>query len=182
MENSDGTAGWWLALFIGLGLLVLSHWCAPQAHASNEERLLLARVFVSEAGFIESNDGAGIHTVLINRAGRGSLSRMMRRYSPRATGTVPPLNARQAWVSGLNLNLTRPHAWPESYPAWFTIRPKWQARLDEAAALLAEPHNPCDGEPHHWGGPMDDHRALAAGWVQLECGFTLNHFWQVPGR
>jgi hypothetical protein len=152
-------------------------------------QLLLARIITSEVGFNELdkegrplNDPAAIHTVLRNRQGKGSLERIMRAYSSRATGTLPPLNARQAWVSGLSLELRAPEAWPANYPPWGAFRPMWQRRLKLSRRLLREPENPCDGEPDHWGGPMDDHRALAAGWVKLDCGPALNHFWSVPRR
>jgi len=171
------------AVILGLTLIVSPREVNAVNGLKSEDVLLLARIVTSEITWRRgTNDPAAIHQVLMNRpGGREDLAGSARRYSRRATGEAPPLNARQAWVSALGFSLQRPEALPERYD-WQSFRAAWRYRLEEAAALVEEPRNPCDGNPHHWGGAMDDARAHRAGWVRLECGPTLNHFWCVPAR
>lgn len=168
----------------------------PNSPPESLEHLLLSRICVSESNWIQhsgsnTNDCGGILLVLRRRAELNgwSLVEAMRRYSPRATGVLPARSPRGIWVASLNLDATTPEGWPRQL-AWYPPVPrrfilfirKWKARLDEATKLLNDPRleEICEGPVDHWGGQMDDHRAVAEGWIRVRCGRTHNHFWMVP--
>lgn len=129
---------------------------------------------------------------------RGQMSRveMMVNYAPRRVFPGSE-TARQRWISELRLDGTRPPSWPRprgrrfyQHPGWQGYGcPRWLATVDAVRALLRRHPDrveagPCDEVPDHWGGAMDDHRAIQAGWRRVQCGRgnTLNRFWVVPER
>lgn len=162
----------------------------------------LARILVSESGWLDTvhgtnaNEGEAILLVLARRAHLTgwTLREAMERYSPRATGVRQARGPRGRWVQTLSITGRVPDGWPTQLP-WYGrdgFLRRWKVRLAEAEDLLrwwgsdlevmAElAEVTCGGVwPDHWGGAMDDHRALAEGWVRVQCGHTHNHFWVVP--
>lgn len=159
----------------------------------------LLRVWVSESGFRSPADQLGIWRVLTRRARSTEPARvvdMIRRYSGRALPPhespyrSPHRSKRQRWVNELDCGCERPPSleiadawWRESY------RPRCLAMCSRARALFAgrDPFAAlgCDvgTTPSHWGGAMDDPRAIMR-WrpVLVTCGDveSKNHFWCDP--
>jgi len=139
--------------------------------------VVLARVCVKEASFTGFADCPPIASVLL-RVGRGDVVRGAKLYSPRVFD--PARLGRRPWIAQLRADGSQPEGWPENI-SWRNHRPSWERMVSLARAVLEGPGEaPC--APDHWGGPMDHHRAVRNGWVQLDCGPTVNEFWQVPRR
>ena len=83
---------------------------------------------------------------------------------------------RALWIRGLNLEATKPDAWPASQ-SWATNAPRWLAVIATARAAIAGTlANPCVGA-EHWGGKMD---RVWGGLVVVTCSdHTLNTFYKV---
>jgi hypothetical protein len=167
--------------------------------------LLLARIAYGESGTPQPGRNDDPRTPLVDEyeaflavmdSLRGQMSReeMMVRYAPRRVFPRAE-DSRQRWVSEVQLDGSRPPSWPaprnrrfHPHPGWRHYGcPRWLATVDAARAVLrAHPtdvgRGPCERQPDHWGGAMDDHRALRAGWRPVDCGTTLNNFWSVPPR
>ena len=178
----------WAAV-AALGLL--SRACDSPAHATPREsdRVLLARICVSEAGWEcwETGDGLAIYEVLSTGARRSGLSfrHYARSYASRATGARPTSNARLAWVAGLGEAGERPSAWPRDL-SWAHYRPQWLDVLEHAEEVLsldgarARDWSPCASSVHDWGGRMDEARAVRLGLIPVRCGPTRNAFYARP--
>lgn len=170
------TRAWWVA--VGIGAVVVGL-LAPTGVEANRpaEQLGLARICVSEAGWVRGPDCPAILAVLRSRAERMDISlyQAMRAYSGR-TFSKARTDARR-WIADLQWHAGRPDGWPSNVP-WETYRPKWEAALDRAGGLLSNDEvAPCD--PHHWGDKHGDRlRALRAGWSQVDCGDSVNLFWR----
>jgi len=167
--------------------------------------LLLARIAYGEAGTPHHGRNDDPSTPLVDEyeaflavmdSLRGEMTReeMMVRYAPRRVFPREG-DVRQMWLSEVQLDGSRPPSWPaprnsrfHSHPSWRHYGcPRWLATVDAARAVMrAHPENvgrgPCERRPDHWGGTLDDHRALRAGWAPVDCGTTLNNFWSVPAR
>jgi len=146
--------------------------------------LFLARIVVGEAGWHATEaDVAAHHAVISSRAERMAVNYRTAAalYAPRHVGVA---TSRRPWIAQLDRTLRRPPSWPSS-ASWATHRPHWERILDMAArAHAGELQHQCDGEPHHWGGPVVDHerieRGIARGyWRRLDCGETKNAFLEV---
>src|SRR5690606_18736996 len=97
-------------------------------------------------------------------------------YSPRHTGVT---KSRRPWIAQLDRSGRKPAAWPDG-ASWDRHRPKWERVLGLAVEAVEGrlPHR-CDGEPHHWGGPVVDRKRIQRGvkrgyWRRLRCGDTAN--------
>ena len=167
--------------------------------------LLLSRIAYGEAGTPQHGRNDDPTTPLVDEyeaflavmdSLRGEMTReeMMVRYAPRRVFPREE-DVRQRWLSEVQLDGARPPSWPaprnrrfHSYPSWRHYGcPRWLATVDAARAVLrAHPDDagrgPCERRPDHWGGALDDHRAIRAGWDPVDCGTTLNNFWSVPSR
>jgi hypothetical protein len=139
--------------------------------------VVLARVCVKEASFRGFADCPPIGSVL-SRVGRGDVVRGAKRYSPR---TFDPVRlGNRPWIAWLRANGTKPEGWPE-HLSWPNHRSSWERMVALAQSVIeGSGEAPCT--PDHWGGPMDHFRAVRNGWIQLDCGPTVNEFWQVPHR
>lgn len=146
--------------------------------------LFLARIVIGEAGWQATEaDDAAHHAVLASRAARMGVSYRTAAalYAPRHVGVA---TSRRPWIAELDWTLRRPASWP-SRASWSAHKPHWVRILGLAArAHRGELAHPCDGEPHHWGGPGVDHerieRGIARGyWRRLDCGSTSNVFLEV---
>lgn len=152
-----------------------------------DDRLVsaMARVCVAEAGFDADRTGdcAAIVHLLLRRAARLGWRPMVmvRRYASAHfdAGRTDP----RAWIVGLNLEGTQPPRWPSSVP-WRVYRPQWLGLLEHVRAVMrGEVADPCGGQSDHWGGAMDDERALRNGLRRIDCGPRVrNHFWCVGRR
>ena len=139
--------------------------------------VVLARVCVKEASFGGFADCPPIGSVLL-RVGRGDVVRGARLYSPRAFD--PSRLGRRPWIAWLRANGSKPESWPE-HLSWPNHRSSWERMIALAQSVIDGPGEaPCT--PDHWGGPMDHFRAVRNGWIQLDCGPTVNEFWKVPRR
>jgi len=140
--------------------------------------LALAQLCASEAGLrTDVGDCPAIYHVIRRRSERSGLSwiAMARRYSTRVYDAERTGSRR--YLPHLRLDGRRPRHWPEGH-SWARYRPRWLALVDHSRAVVAgEVEDPCPGALH-WGGRMDDHRAVRAGWSRVECSApTLNRFW-----
>lgn len=160
----------------------------------------ILRVFVSESGWESPADHHGILAVL-ERTGGGrspeALLRGARRYAPRTfpieehpTGPESR-TARQQWVNELDASCSMPRSLRGvSEKTWhYVYRRKCLALLSRVRQYLKGWRDPScwsSTKPHHWGGAMDDHRAIKAMWapVHVQCGnrASLNHFWCDPRK
>lgn len=149
----------------------------------NRDRLHLARICVSEAGWDPGSECAAIHEVLVDRARVIGISYRAAAcaYSTR-TCTRSRQDARR-WIAHLTLDGRRPEGWPRG-TSWTRHRALWRGVLELAADVIrGRVESPCPSPIHHWGDRHGDRlRALRYGWEQVECGRTRNLFWRVPGR
>lgn len=164
-------AGYWFALRHGVA--------GAQANDTTVEAL--ARVCAAEAGWdTRTGDCAAIVHLLRRRAQRHEIrvATMARLYSSRHFDRERL--DRRRWIAGLRLDGRRPGGWPGRLP-WSRYRAAWRQVIAHVRAVLrGEVGDPCPGADH-WGGPMDDWRARAAGWARVECSSsTRNRFWNVP--
>jgi len=168
---------------IALSLFAAS--LASRACAQSPADVLeLSRVAVSESGFDSEDDHRAILEVLRDvgrRMGRASVAEAARRYSRRATGVLPPLNLRQAWIAELDLEGREPSFWPPNGPPWAAYRGRWLALVERSRRLLRAKGGPVCGA-HHWGDERDAERARRYRWIEVDCGKTQNRFFRVPGR
>jgi hypothetical protein len=156
---------------------------APIAHAQStarlDDQLALARVAVSEAGLLATEDEiAAIHAVLRARCERCRLLTSARAYSSRvfdARRTDP-----RAWVAFLDPRGIRPTHWPRGMD-WNAYRLNWLHVYELAGrATRGELPHRCDESPVHWGGSVDRERAQRMGLVRVNCGDTRNDFYVLP--
>lgn len=149
-------------------------------------QLWLARYCVSEAGFQVNkpfeeytNDCAAIARVLSNRSSRGKVTiGIMRAYSRRLFDL--DRNDRRCYISHLTTSHREPPCWPDNL-AWSRYRGRFVEIYRLAGKLLTnEVTAPCD--PDHWGAPTRRirRRARGYGWRVVDCGNTLNEFWEIP--
>lgn len=164
--------------------------------------LLFARVVYGETGtpYPGRNDDLStprvdeyeaILAVIDQRRGERNREEMLATYAPRRIFPSPE-DARQRWIAELQLDGRRPPSWPRAlgdrqYPGWRSYGcPRWLAAVDAAREVWdyyrGRPIGvgPCDEAPDHWGGRMDDPRAIQSGWRRVSCGRTRNNFWIVP--
>lgn len=154
--------------------------------------LMLARMCYGEASArVDVNDCAAILAVVDKKRRSRSRAEMIATYGPRRVYPHPD-DVRQRWISELQANGKRPPSWPgitdRAFPAWRSWGcPRWVRVLEHAKGLIRRHprsigNGPCSEAPDHWGGEMDDHRAIRAGFIPVNCGNTLNNFWRVPDR
>jgi hypothetical protein len=141
-----------------------------------------------------TDDCAAIHEVLTRGAQRHRMrfQTFARAYSTRVFN--PRREDTRAYVANLTPAGGRPSGWPtdiwvrtsrglerRSHAPWGQYRDAWLALYEHAGQVISgEIGTPCEEDAHHWGGSMDTHRAVRAGWLELDCGNTRNTFWQVP--
>lgn len=152
-----------------------------EAQARPTTNVALARVCVAEAGWdVTSGDCAAIVHLLERRADAQGIPvrRMAELYASRHFD--PERTDRRRWIVGLTIEARRPAGWPSGVP-WRAFRPAWLSTIAHVDAVRrGDVADPCPGADH-WGGPMDDHRAIHAGWERVECAAeTRNRFWLVP--
>jgi hypothetical protein len=143
--------------------------------------VVLARVCTKEASFTGYADCPPIAAVLL-RVGRGDVVRGARLYSRKVFD--PTRLGRRPWIAFLRADATVPRNWPANI-SWRYHGPHWRAMVQLAQNVLGQsgerPEPPC--APDHWGDRLHDaERARARGWIELDCGPTLNSYWQVPPR
>lgn len=165
-------------------VLALCSLVARARGQSPDDVLELSRVVVSESGFDSPDDHRAILEVLRavgRQMGGASVAEAARRYSRRATGVLPPLNLRQAWIAELDLEGREPSFWPPQGPPWAAYRGRWLALVERSRRLLRERGGPSCGA-HHWGDARDAERARRYRWIEVDCGATKNYFFRVPRR
>lgn len=156
---------------------------APEPAAGQSSlpaQLALAQICASEASVqSETDDCAAIAQVLIRRARGGPLKKIAYNYSSRVFSR-DRTDARR-WIAHLSPTGEQPPGWPATLP-WNKWQKRWLDLYRHAGRILrGEVANPCLTPPDHWGGEMDDWRAVKAGWNRVDCGDTFNNFWAVPG-
>jgi len=149
-----------------------------------ETRLWAIRSVIGEAGFGQLEEHAAImyvyaerHRVLKRRG--WSLLRVVKRYS-----AAIRLRGRRAhpWVSELDPEtLEEPRSWPKRL-MWSRYAPK----LTGAAANIdlwarGGVSNPCK-QAMHYGGRMDDYRAVNARWTRIKCSVPMRNRFYDPRR
>lgn len=161
--------------------------------------VVLLRVFVSESGWDSPADQHGILAVLerIGGSSPDGLVRGARLYSPRTFPveehpTGPSRRSeRQQWVNELDETCSMPPSLRGvSEKTWhYVYRRRCLTLLQRARRYLTGWRDPecwASTQPQHWGGAMDDHRAVKAMWapVHVQCGdrTTVNHFWCDPRK
>lgn len=108
-------------------------------------------------------------------------------------------SARQAWINHLGPDCEKPRHWPlfkmdgSPYPDWAPLYPpKCQALFERASRFIKrQAPGVCssDRPVDHWGGPVDDPRALKSGWLRVDWSCVedgqkhepKNHVWCDPG-
>lgn len=158
-------------------------WNLPDEVSYEATVLALARICVSEGGWENDRDCAGIYQVLRNtRRSDEHLIDVMRRHSRYMIPGRTSLPARQRWVTSLDLEGTRPSDLPDS-ASWERLERPWLRRIALARALIdgRVPDRPCPAPVIAWGGTMDDHIAHRRGLARVDCGDTENRFWARPG-
>lgn len=125
-----------------------------------------------------------------------------RTFDPAEVRSIPKTAARgyrHTWINGMEPRCSKPPLWPEltpsgkAHPPWDpTFRPLCRALFTRARAFVerralgsCSASMPVD----HWGGEMDDHRALAFGWLRVDWKCTeggqeyraVNRAWCDPG-
>jgi hypothetical protein len=168
------------ALAAGVGALVVPTAGATE-RAHPPPQLALAQICASEASVqTESDDCAAIAEVLRRRSHTLSFTKVALRYSTRVFHRGRQDGRR--WLAHLSPSGAQPEGWPEALP-WSKWRGRWLELYEHAGRILrGDVQSPCSTPPDHWGGPMDDWRAIKAGWNRVDCGRTVNNFWSVPRR
>jgi hypothetical protein len=160
-------------------LLAALTWTLRTAAQPAERVEAIARVTVAEEGFALTDGHAAIAHLLVRRAARLGLTprRMAHAYSGRHF-QADRTDARR-WIADLRLDAHRPRGWPRG-TSWARHRPQWLAVVEHVRAVLrGEVADPCPSAMH-WGAPSLDRTEV--GWVRVECGDALNHFWRIPRR
>lgn len=169
------------APLVGLLAALVIALAAPAAAQRVDDQLALARVAVSEAGLLATDDEvAAIGAVLRSRCERCRIATVARQYSSR----VFDLERRdsRAWVAFLDPSGRRPAHWPE-VASWSRFRARWLAVYETAGRVVrGDLEHRCTETPRHWGGPMDAARAARMGLVRIDCGDTRNDFYRLPRR
>lgn len=197
-ENEAEVAG--LLIFVVCGILLIlaavascveGESLAPSAAAQDAPRpaldlrgqdltpaVVLARVCAKEAGFTGYADCPAIAVVLL-RVGRGNVVRGAQAYSRKVFD--PSRLGRRPWLAYLHGDGAEPRDWPSNI-SWRFHGPHWRAMVELAQNVLDGPGEaPC--APDHWGDRLHDaERARARGWLEVDCGPTVNMFWHVPRR
>lgn len=112
-----------------------------------------------------------------------SVERAIRALAPYVTGTRPAKSARHAAYAALPARgAARPEAWVEgAFGSWAVYGTRWTKLRAAVAELVRHPITQCAGDPIAWGGPMDDHIAIARRLVRLDCGAeVVNSYWGLP--
>lgn len=175
----------WFMWFVGVWAALGYPTCESEAQGVASTAVLLARVCVSEAGWLcfRTGDGYAIHEATLARVGpRGTYRGALTRYSRRATGVEPTNDERLAWVSELNERGRRPMRWPgEPHMAWSRYRARWLAVVGEARTVVTltmddrDEWSVCDDIPTDWAAPA---HVPSEGVVRVDCGDTLNPFYR----
>ncbi len=160
-------------------LLVGAPVAVAQAPAWSADEVALARHCISEASGARTDDCRVIVWIDIQHARHRNVSPaafIAQQYTRHTQSTSRP------WLAGLNETMLEPAAWPESV-SWDNVgRPGWEATLGVARRVLQGDvsHGCTGGAPQTWGGRTVDRtrldRMLSNGWVQVQCGNTLNDF------
>lgn len=170
-------------LFCGL----LSPCAKPVLAQSDDAGLMLAKVFVNEAGMDAPDD----HLAIAN------YSRRLARHRGVTMAVFLPSRLRRAlagasarvnrvWIANLDRSGNAPIGWDESRQPWSARRGQWLATLERADAFLRGEIDARDGcRPTSWGSPVWDReeldRAFARGAVAQACGDVKNVFYRFGG-
>jgi len=156
----------------------------PEVEWTPEARITLARAVVAEADW-STRDHAAIAWVLKRRW------EQRQKVQPQWTF----LDQVNAYCAGMKSDTERsrwfrdlpedpygapPDHWPYKR-AWNTYQADWARvlRLVDAWQRGAV-RDPCRGRAMHWGSSEDSERPAAGKWSLVQCGATLNLFWQTP--
>lgn len=145
--------------------------------------LALTRVCISESGFqISTNDCTLIYHALRNRSSTGEVTLgIMRAYSTK-TFNKNRTDSRR-WIAHLNHQARQPEGWQENISIpWSRRRAGYIEVYNHVYNLLhTRPESPCPINVDHWGARgFRRRRLLNLGWQIVNCGETLNDFWNVP--
>lgn len=171
-------------LLAALAALLATSSAEAQRAYRAPDHLTLARVCVHEAGWESVDDCAAIWEVLRAGAERGGYS--VRVYALAYSGRALRGQTSRPWVAELNEEGSRPRSWPTTWqgrphPGWGAFRTRWLALLEACRLIVAgEVRSSCEDQPHDWGGPVDDRRARRLGLIRIDCGETLNRYYQRP--
>jgi hypothetical protein len=128
---------------------------------------ILAITWVAEAGWDNHDDHIAMGHVLLRRKVRGqSLSSIARQYSQ---GLWNRKRGRSAWLRGMYADCRVPDDWPHKAKLWQSYKRKCEQIMKTAKAFMRNPRSfadPCEGEPVHFGGPMDQPSSKL---MQVEC-------------
>jgi len=149
----------------------------------SDTALVMAQLYVAEAGWRSPRDYAAIHHSITEGARRRGVTveKQARDYG----SIFKTDSSRATWVLGLNGEMTEPEGWPDDVSWERYGRPRWARVLMESQINeVFMPTNPCRGVPRHWGGRTlardraRARRAIAAGrWIPLQCGPTINGYY-----
>lgn len=151
--------------------------------AEIETEVLLARIWVNEAGFATKNwrDHAGIAHVL-RRVGKGEITHnAVCAYSNFTL--CRPRRGKRRYINHLYKNGEQPKYWP-SHLDWELYRKSWLKLIERSGQYMKRTPRAClDGHPYHWGakGFRRDFW-LSEGWRELNCPGAKNAFWAPPRR
>lgn len=151
------------------------------------EALYLARYCVNEAGFNSPRDCGAMAQVLRNTSREDeSLLDAMHRHTGGRLFVVggPGRNGQtqRSWTRGLHLGEEAPHGWPRDLDWAGEYRQRF-ARVYGLSLRIVRGEmgrGPCRGFPIAWGGAMDDHVAIRRGLVRVDCGDTVQRYWERP--
>jgi hypothetical protein len=157
----------------------------PEEQWNDETALWLARAMVSEADW-SSIDHAAIAWTLKRqweaRAREGSnwtFLDQIRNYCAGLHGEVR--SDRMKWVRSLEGD-AQPSSWPGDV-SWRVFAPAWaKVRSLAQAWVRGQVGDPCRGRAHHWGSPEDMRNPSRFAWKTVDCGPTMNIFWQSRSR
>lgn len=145
----------------------------------NNTAILLARLWVNEAGFETGRwrDHAGIADV-IRYVGGGTIDKeAICDYSRNLL--CRKRSDRRSYINYLDESGEAPEGWPGSMN-WENYRARWLRLIRRAEAYIRWTPVPCleRVRPRHWGAPGFRQEELSsAGWTSLTCPGAYNVFW-----
>ena len=150
--------------------------------ADDGDVLALSRAMVAESNWATADYAPVAHVMMRRAKQRGvSIARMCSLYVSvlrQRSGVYVVTTPRAQWIRGLQLDGSRPEAWPASQ-SWTAYRDRWLAVIATARAAIAGTlADPCPSA-EHWGSHQDH---AWPGLVVVDCGATRNVFYRTVPR
>ena len=159
--------------------------------------VLLARLCVNEAGWVNGDDCAAIYQAIMFKAshnfqtGPRTFERAARSYSslvfnqchPATNSNPERCRENRFYIPYMTGDLGKPRNWPPNLRWRATYRALWRARLEHAQAIVwGLVPSPClAGTPQHWGTKdmvraRWSERIRSGEWAYAQCGNVQNAF------